>query len=49
LFTAATMWRIPSSPERHAWRRDCSIMPWRASIRITASWAVEAPVTMLRV
>ncbi len=31
------------------WRRVCSTTPWRASTRIRASSAVEAPVTMLRV
>ena len=40
---------MPSSEESVAWRRDCSMIPWRASIRITARWAVDAPVTMLRV
>ncbi|KPC67985.1 hypothetical protein ADL26_20690, partial [Thermoactinomyces vulgaris] len=32
-----------------AWRRDCSTRPLRASTRISARSAVEAPVTMLRV
>ena len=49
LLTAATRWRMPSSDESAAWRRDCSMIPWRASIRITARCAVDAPVTMLRV
>ncbi len=31
------------------WRRVCGSTPLRASIRITAASAVEAPVTMLRV
>ena len=35
--------------ERKAWRRVCSITPLRASIRMRARWALEAPVTMLRV
>ncbi len=38
-----------SSEARKAWRRVCSTMPLRASIRIRARSAVEAPVTMLRV
>ena len=33
----------------YEWRRVCSITPLRASTRITATSAVEAPVTMLRV
>jgi hypothetical protein len=40
---------MPSSADRQAWRRDCSMIPSRASIRITARCAVDAPVTMLRV
>ena len=40
---------MPSSEEIAACRRDCSMMPLRASIRMTARWAVDAPVTMLRV
>ncbi len=35
--------------ERNACRRVCSITPLRASIRMRATWALEAPVTMLRV
>ena len=31
------------------WRLVCSITPFRASIRMMARLAVEAPVTMLRV
>ena len=33
----------------NACRRDCSSTPLRASMRITARSAVEAPVTMFRV
>jgi hypothetical protein len=40
---------MPSSEDSVAWRRDCSTIPLRASIRITARCAVDAPVTMLRV
>ena len=40
---------MPSSEEMKAWRLDCSSSPLRASTRITARSAVEAPVTMLRV
>jgi hypothetical protein len=32
-----------------AWRRVCSTTPLRASTRSTASSAVDAPVTVLRV
>ena len=49
LFTQTTMWGTPSMEERKAWRRVCSITPLRASIRISDTCAVEAPVTMLRV
>ena len=35
--------------ERKACRRVCSITPLRASIRISDTCALEAPVTMLRV
>ncbi len=44
-----TMCGTPSMEERKAWRRVCSITPLRASIRISARCALEAPVTMLRV
>ena len=40
---------MPSSDARNAWRRDCSRTPLRASMRIRARSAVDAPVTMLRV
>ena len=40
---------MPSSEAMNAWRLDCSTTPLRASTRITARSAVEAPVTMLRV
>ena len=40
---------MPSSALMNAWRFDCSSTPLRASSRITARSAVEAPVTMLRV
>ena len=33
----------------YEWRRVCSMTPLRASTRITATSAVDAPVTMLRV
>ena len=42
-------WGTPSSVARNACRRLCSVMPLRASSRISATSAVEAPVTMLRV
>jgi hypothetical protein len=38
-----------SSEAMNACRRLCSITPLRASIRTSARFAVEAPVTMLRV
>jgi Tfp pilus assembly protein PilX len=41
--------RDPSSDARNACRRDCSSMPLRASTRMSARSAVDAPVTMLRV
>jgi hypothetical protein len=40
---------MPSSEAMNACRRDCSSTPLRASIRMIATSAVEAPVTMLRV
>ena len=49
LLTATTRCGIPSSALMNAWRLDCSSTPLRASSRITARSAVEAPVTMLRV
>ena len=33
----------------NAWRLLCSIRPWRASTSTIARFAVDAPVTMLRV
>ena len=38
-----------NSDAMNACRRDCSSTPLRASTRISARSAVEAPVTMLRV
>ena len=35
--------------DRNAWRRVCSTMPLRASTKTSARFAVDAPVTMLRV
>ena len=49
LLTQTTMWGTPSMDERKACRRVCSITPLRASIRISDTWAFDAPVTMLRV
>ena len=49
MLTATAMCGIPSSDEMYAWRLDCSSTPLRASTRITARSAVDAPVTMLRV
>ena len=49
LVDAQTRCGTPSSVARNAWRRLCSVMPLRASSRISATSAVEAPVTMLRV
>ena len=49
LLTHTTTCGTPSSVARNAWRRLCSVMPLRASSRISATSAVEAPVTMLRV
>ena len=49
LLTHTTTWGMPSSDARKAWRRVCSTIPLRASIRMIATSAVEAPVTMLRV
>ena len=40
---------MPSIAAMNVWRRVCSITPLRASSRTTATSAVEAPVTMLRV
>ena len=49
LLTASTMCCTPSSDARNACRLDCSSSPCRASTSTIASWAVEVPVTMLRV
>ena len=49
MFTHAIRWRMPSSAEIDACRRDWSTIPLRASISTIAASAVEAPVTMLRV
>ena len=49
LLTHTMRWGTPSSVARNAWRRLCSVIPLRASSRISATSAVEAPVTMLRV
>ena len=49
LFTASTTRRIPRFETSSAWRRVCRVRPCRASTRITATSAVEAPVAMLRV
>ena len=40
---------MPIIATMRVWRRVCGSTPLRASIRITASSAVEAPVAMLRV
>ena len=49
LLTASTTWRMPSSATSHECRRVWVSTPLRASSRITAQSAVDAPVTMLRV
>ena len=49
LLTQTTMCGTPSIEERKACRRVCSITPLRASMRMSETCAVEAPVTMLRV
>ena len=49
LFTHATRWGTCSSEAMKAWRLDCSTRPCRASISTSATSAVDAPVTMLRV
>ena len=49
LFTHRTRCGTRSSEHRNACRRDCSTRPLRASTRISARSAVDAPVTMLRV
>src|SRR4051794_15972757 len=49
LLMQTTRWGMPSRLARKACRRDCSSTPLRASMRMRATSAVEAPVTMLRV
>jgi hypothetical protein len=49
LLTANTRCGIRSSEAMNAWRRLCSTTPVRASTSTMARFAVEAPVTMLRV
>ena len=49
LLTQSTMCGTRSIVVRMAWRRLCSWMPLRASTRMSARSAVDAPVTMLRV
>ena len=46
---ATTTCRMPSSDTMNECRRVCVCTPWRASMRMMASWHVEAPVAMLRV
>ena len=49
MFTATTTCGMPRIAAMYEWRRVCSITPLRASTRMIATSAVEAPVTMLRV
>ena len=49
LLMASTMCGTRSSDRMTACRRDCSVSPLRASTRTRPRFAVEAPVTMLRV
>ena len=49
LLIANTMWRMPIIATMRECRRVCVNTPLRASMRITASSAVDAPVAMLRV
>ena len=49
LFTATIICRIPISEEINVWRRVCRRTPLRASTRMIANSAVEAPVAILRV
>ena len=46
---ASTTFLMPRLEQIIECRRVCVRTPWRASIRITATSAVEAPVTMFRV
>ena len=48
LLTASTTCFTPISDRMKLWRRVWVRSPLRASTSITATWAVEAPVTMLR-
>ena len=49
LFTATARRRIPSSEAMVACRRVCGSTPSRASTRMIAASAVDAPVAMFRV
>ncbi len=49
LLTATTRWRMPSREHMKEWRLVWVMTPWRASIRMIARSAVDAPVAMLRV
>ena len=49
LLMHTTVCGIPSRLAMNAWRRDCSSTPLRASTSTSATSAVDAPVTMLRV
>ena len=49
LFTASTISPIPSKLVMNAWRRVCTLIPWRASTSRIARSQVLAPVAMLRV
>ena len=49
LLIATRMCGIPSNDDRKPCRFDCVRTPFRASIRMIASSAVDAPVTMFRV
>ena len=49
MLIATTTRLMPSSDTRKLWRRVWVSTPLRASTRITATSAVDAPVTMLRV
>src|SRR5918992_1503298 len=49
LLTSTVTLGTPSSAAMARWRRDCSVIPRRASTSTSARSAVEAPVAMLRV
>jgi len=49
LLTASTTCRMPIIATMRLWRRVCVSTPLRASIRMIARSAVDAPVAMLRV